>query len=497
MKRGVVVRENVDIDLHGLTLVLVAGMWLGGIFLSSLLPLPSLSLLIGVGAALICIIPLWHDRQGRLVMVLVLCLLLGAWRYSIASPNGDPQNIAAYIGANSIEILGTVSQEPEVQGHARILTITVSTVSKNNGLSWQDAHGQLTILTLGTLIEDPYKANYGDSVEFQGKLQAPSSHSPPGIFASMAFPRISVQSTNGNPVIAFLYHLRVTLSTIITQSLPQPAAALLIAILLSLRTPALQPLIPYFNATGTAHLIAPSGFKVTILAGLVNRNTQWFYKNRNPQGQKLLPAQKRDRWQRWLATILIMASITAYTLLSGAGPAALRSGIMGILLVIAPRIGRTYNIYTALALTVLLMSMINPFILWDTGFLLSVLGTLGIVLLTPFFQRLLSPLEHLPFGHSLVEIIAVTSGSADSNITHFCGDFPGDFFDCTYCQYSHGSPTGYDAYCGSPYLWNRPPFCSTRYPVWLDGLALALVCHEYCNMVLTSTLCIYQCEQYG
>ena len=171
--------------------------------------------------------------------------------------------------------------------------------------------------------------------------------------------------------------------------------------------PALKPLIPAFNATGTAHLIAPSGFKVTVLAGIVSSNTTWLYRKKGEQ-EKLLPAQKRGGWRRWLSTMLIVISIAVYTLLSGAGPAAVRAGIMGVLLVIAPRIGRRYTIYTALAGTALLMSALDPFVLWDAGFQLSFLGTLGIVLLTPLFQRMLHPLERVPFSHYLIEPFAVT-----------------------------------------------------------------------------------------
>jgi competence protein ComEC len=81
---------------------------------------------------------------------------------------------------------------------------------------------------------------------------------------------------------------------------------------------------------------------------------------------------------------------------------------MGIILVIAPRIGRIYNVYTALALTALLMSMIDPFILWDVGFQLSCLGTLGIVMLTPFSLHLFRPLGRIPFGLLVAEIMTVT-----------------------------------------------------------------------------------------
>ena len=413
-------------SLHGLTLVFVAGAWLTGVWLASILldnkvPLPAFALLIGAGAAVLFLVPLWHSPQSRLIMLLITCLFLGAYRYTLSSPITDPKAISVFKGEN-VTIQGTVSDEPKVQGRSRSLVVSVTKILKAGNATWQDADGQLAVQTLGTLIEDPYGANYGDVVEVQGKLQAPQPTSTPNIFASMAFPRITVNQNEGNPIIAFFYHLRVTFATIIEQSLPQPAAALLIAILLSLRTPALKPLIAAFNATGCAHLIAPSGFKVTIMAGLVVNSTKRLYEAPKPS-QKLLPAQRRGNWRRGLVTILVLLCIIMYTLLSGAGPAAIRAGVMGTLLIIAPRIGRTYNVYTALALAALLMSASDPFVLWSVGFLLSFIGTLGIVLFTPFFQRCLSFLERLPLGTQLAEILAVTLAAQIATLPLFAINF--------------------------------------------------------------------------
>ncbi len=174
-------------------------------------------------------------------------------------------------------------------------------------------------------------------------------------------------------------------------------------------TPALKPLILAFNDTGTAHLIVPSGFKVTILAGLVLACTRWFYMKPGIQTKAMLPAQKRRYNRRqWLASAAVISSIATYTILSGGGPAALRAGIMGVLLVLAPRLGRIYNVYNALAVCAFLLSIFDPFVIWDVGFQLSFLGTLGIVILTPIIQKALKSLERFPFGHFTVEISSVT-----------------------------------------------------------------------------------------
>lgn len=394
--------------MYGLILVVATVAWIGGILLDSLVHLPPLASLLGAGAAFIFLLLLRHDQQGRFVMLLMLCFLLGTWRYEITSPESDPQTISNFISNDVVNIRGTVVDEPRVEGRSRVLIVAGSDLSRDSGKTWHPVHGQLEARLLGVLIEDPYGANYGDSVQLRGRLQPPSAYSPRNVFASMAFPRISVSdAAAGSFIIAGLYHFRILLATIIARALPQPEAALLIAIVLSLRTPALKPLLPAFNATGVAHLIAPSGFKVTLLAGLVMNTARRLSRKERP-GEWLLPAQKRGGWQQWAITALTVTIIVLYTLLSGAVPAAIRAGIMGILLVLAPRLGRAYNVYAGLALAVLCMSGVDPLVLWDAGFLLSTLGTLGIVLLTPFFQRLLTPLARLPFGHTVAEIVAVT-----------------------------------------------------------------------------------------
>ncbi|HYX51027.1 MAG TPA: ComEC/Rec2 family competence protein, partial [Ktedonobacteraceae bacterium] len=354
----------------------------------------------------------------------ILWLLIGAWRFATSSPVGDPQSINSFIGSNKQEIRGTVADDPKILDRSRLLLVSVNAVSLNSGSSWQDAHGQIEVQLLEAPLNNPYGPSYGDSLEMQGKVQPPFPFHSPDVLASMSFPRLNVVGSGGNPIISGFLKLRVSLATVIEQSLPQPIAALLIAILLSLQTPAMQPLTQVFKSTGTAHLIAPSGFKVTLLAGIVAGSLSWIHKPRGQQLKPLLPAQKREGyWRQWLVTSTVILSILAYSILSGAGPAAQRACIMGIILVIAPRFGRVYNIYTAMALAVLIMCVFDPFVLWNSGFQLSTIGTLGIVVLTPLLQRMFRPIDQLPFVSFITEIVAITLAAEIATLPLFASTF--------------------------------------------------------------------------
>jgi competence protein ComEC len=222
------------LELRGFALVLVALAWLAGILLDAWALLPPLALLIGAALCLLITIIFWRSSQVRLISLVACLLLLGAWRYALVSPVGDHSAVSAFIGARKLELTGSVTDEPKLEAHSRLLIISVDTISLDNGTTWQNVHGLVDVQMPGNALDDPYGAQYGDSVELLGNLQPPSPTSGPNIFASMIFPRLTINHSGGNPVIAVLYRLRIFLATVITRLLPQPMAALLIAIVLSL-----------------------------------------------------------------------------------------------------------------------------------------------------------------------------------------------------------------------------------------------------------------------
>lgn len=187
-------KRRVVVDLRSWQLVAGVVAWLAGMLLASMIQLPSPIFLVLVGLALMCVILFWCNTNERAMMLLLLCALLGAWRYTLTLPAHDPQAISNFIGQRTVTLRGTVADEPKLQGRgqSRLLNITVNGTSLDQGTTWHNAHGQIAVVTRGTAIEDPYGANYGDTVELSGKLQAPPPHSTPNTLASMAFPRVQV-----------------------------------------------------------------------------------------------------------------------------------------------------------------------------------------------------------------------------------------------------------------------------------------------------------------
>jgi competence protein ComEC len=181
----------------------------------------------------------------------------------------------------------------------------------------------------------------------------------------------------------------VKLAQAIQHGLPEPGASLLIGILLGMKTPTLRARLPLFTATGTNHLVVPAGLKVATLAELAT-----------------YAARPLGRWSRTLAAPGVVG---IYAALGGGGPAAIRAAIMGALLALAPALGRAYNVYTALVLAACVMTAIEPSVLYDAGFQLTVLATFGLPLLVAPIQRCFAiGLRWLPAGGVAAELLAVT-----------------------------------------------------------------------------------------
>ncbi len=206
-------RIEVQPDLRGYILIVIAVAGMSGILLDSWLLLSQYVLLIGAAIALACVISFWHESRWMLVSLAILWLLLGAWRYAIATPVGDPQAISAFINAGKVELRGTVADDPKLLERSRLLLIAVSSASVDGGTSWHDAHGQIEVQIPEASINNPYGPNYGDNVEIQGKVQPPFPHHAPQVLASMTFPQLTTSGSGGNPVIAVFLHLRLYLAS--------------------------------------------------------------------------------------------------------------------------------------------------------------------------------------------------------------------------------------------------------------------------------------------
>jgi competence protein ComEC len=167
--------------------------------------------------------------------------------------------------------------------------------------------------------------------------------------------------TDGNPFLRLVYTFKAHALDHVYRIFPDPEASLLAGILLGDDNGLSADLQQAYKNTGTAHIIAISGFNIAIIAALFVRLFS-----------RLLGARK--------GAIAAVVGITIYTVLVGASASVVRAAIMGGLAIFALQVGRRQNGLNTLAFTGAVMAVINPHTLWDVGFQLSFAATLGLIL---------------------------------------------------------------------------------------------------------------------
>ena len=218
---------------------------------------------------------------------------------------------------------------------------------------------------------DAAEWQYGDRLRLSGNLEDPPQGEEfsyrdylarQGIYSVMQPQKIELLVRGqGNPFLARLYALRQRLLELVYRFYPDPEASLLAGILLGVESGIPAEVERAFQDSGTAHIIAISGFNIVILSGLFT-------------------ALFGALFGRWRGAFIALLCIAVYTLLVGAGASVVRAALMGGISLFAVQLGRRQAGLNTLAFVAVLMALFNPFVLWDVGFQLSFLATLGLVL---------------------------------------------------------------------------------------------------------------------
>lgn len=160
--------------------------------------------------------------------------------------------------------------------------------------------------------------------------------------------------------LPFVDDVRAALARPITALVPAPESAILLGIVLGERDDIPTAVVRAFAASGTTHLLAISGFNMTLVASVVT-----------------LALARRAPVVRALVSIL---SIALYTVLVGPAPSVLRAALMSAVATCGVIAGRRAATANALCVAVTAMVVADPAAVGDAGLQLSAAATAGLVL---------------------------------------------------------------------------------------------------------------------
>lgn len=177
----------------------------------------------------------------------------------------------------------------------------------------------------------------------------------------------------------------------ISRVIPYPQSALANGLIFGGSSELPKNLKDNFSKTGMTHIVAVSGYNVSIIAEYL-----------------ILFGIFIGLWRKqafWFAVI----GIILFVVMIGLPSSAVRAGVMGTLLIWAAKNGRLANSWNAIIFAGAVMLLINPLLLrWDIGFQLSFLATIGIIAFSPLWEKYLIK-NHKAFGFTEIFFLTLSA----------------------------------------------------------------------------------------
>lgn len=165
-----------------------------------------------------------------------------------------------------------------------------------------------------------------------------------------------------------IFDFKVDFETRLSKIFAEPYSGFMAGLVLGSRRGISEDLTEKFNITGLSHIVAVSGYNITMLIVVVS-GMFGFLGRRN----------------KVIASVIV---IIIFVVLVGAGSSVVRAAIMGGVGLLALWFGRTYFVSISLFVAAFFMNLFNPLIMLnDVGFQLSFLATCGLVFVSPLIEK--------------------------------------------------------------------------------------------------------------
>jgi len=339
-----------------------------------------------------------------LVLISLLGLFLGIVRMDFSQIDFGPQDLAYYNG-QKLSVQGTVAADPDISAEKIRLTINTDKALIDGQL--KEIHGKVLV----TLPRYP-EYQYGQKLEILGDIKQPTSFTDfsyqnylarYGIYSVVYYPKeVKIFAGNfGSPALQAIYRFKHRFQDSLLGALPEPHASLASGILLGRQGNFNQQLLDAFNRVGLTHIIAVSGFNITIIAVVILALFKPFH--------------------RRLGIFAALLAIIFFVFLTGASASVVRAAIMGGINLLALSVYRQQDKHLTILLAAFLMLLVNPLILFfDVGFQLSFAATLGIVYVSPIFEQWFQKIPNaLGLREALMLTIAAQITAVPFIIYHF------------------------------------------------------------------------------
>ncbi|MDP3964055.1 MAG: ComEC/Rec2 family competence protein [bacterium] len=361
---------------------------LTGVFTRSVFVVAEVFIMFTAAIGFIAMLP-WRWRSVRVAGLFVIAVAGGALYFVVREPAINQTTLQWYAG-QTVTIHGTISAEIDRRkDHQKLV---VESYSVEIGSDNYPVRGKLTAKVP---LYPGYQ--YRDELRLRCKLERPQPIEDfaydkylalSGVHTVCLRPKVEVVGSNSiSNVVSIIYALKDHIIVRLNELYHEPQASFMAGLLIGARRGMPDSLLEDFQRTGVTHIIAISGYNITIIASIILSATQrWI-------------GRKRAFW-------LVLAALTVFAVITGAQASVVRATVMGVIVLLARQSGRLSSVGVSLILAALLMAVVQPLVLaYDAGFQLSFLATVGLVYLSPRLER---SVKRIPEFFGLRETIVAT-----------------------------------------------------------------------------------------
>ncbi len=322
-----------------------------------------------------------HQVQPWLIASAIVLMAVG-W-YHLRTPQPQVSDISRYVSAidrQVITVTGTVEALPRTTRSGKtqlwldVQDLDAGELNRRLKESPHQARGRLYV----TIADRRPTFPPGTQVKLKGQLYAPKPAQNPGgfdfqkylaiegCFAGLKADDFDVVSPAKQTWGLWQVQQRITQSMLV--GLPEDEGLLLAAMVLGNKAVDIPgEMQDAFTKVGMSHALAASGFQVSLIISVVLGVT--------------------DRLSKKIQVTAGVIALLLFIGLAGAQPAILRAGVMGFAVLLALALDQKVKPVESLLFASVVLLIYNPLWIWNLGFQLSALATLGLLVSSTDLQK--------------------------------------------------------------------------------------------------------------
>ena len=318
------------------------------------------------------------DIDNKIYYIAIAIFVLSVLYFNFRLPQPQANDISNLVSSEkylNATVTGKVLTEPRLNDNYKLkFWLKAQKIAEQNSLNSQQTAGKLYVTVPLLQGKNIYPHEIVTIKGFLYKPQSPKNNiqfnfkkylREYGSFAGLSGRKIIEQS----PTKPWgWYRLRNRIVRAQVKGLGSPLGQLISSMVLGRKAVDLpQDIRDLFIKSGLAHVLAASGFHVSLLLGITLKSTNFL-------------AQKK---QLVIGVIVLLI----YLGLTGFSPSVIRAVIMGIAVLIAVASKAKVRPLGSLLLAATLILIFNPLWIGDLGFQLSFLSTFGLIVTLPILQN--------------------------------------------------------------------------------------------------------------